>query len=445
MDMNQNPELAVYGLWHLGCTLVASWAKLGYSVVGIDPDQQIIRSLKNGKAPLLEPNLNKWIQTYLHKEQLQFSTDPAMAKNASFVFVAYDTPIDDKDRSSLDTIERAIESLIPHLSSSAILILSAQLPVGTSRRIRNQIQKQKPTVEIAYSPENLRLGEALSCYLQPGHIVIGTENSRTFQRLAELFKPMQAEIFSTNLPTAEMIKHGINSYLALSISLANQLADLCDISGADILQVIQVMRKDPRIGPKAYLSPGLGFSGGTLGRDLKVLENLSLISGDIAPLFGHTWEWNHQRYHRVYQILKTSLGTVKKKCIGLLGLTYKPGTSTLRRSLPLRIAKDLSKDGAILRVFDPQADYLESKDFRQYTICQSALEAANGCDALVLLTGWPEFRELDWGKIQKNMRIPLLLDPSNFLEKLALDQRGFRYIGLGRGKNYEKSGRMSKR
>jgi UDPglucose 6-dehydrogenase len=427
-------NIAVYGLWHLGSTLCAAWSKLGHSVVGIDPDSALVQNLQKGKAPLYEPGLDDLIQQNLQAKRLRFSTDARDASSASFIFVAYDTPIDDQDRSNLEVIHQAVDSLVPHLSESAILVLSAQLPVGAARRIRERIQKTKAKVEVAYSPENLRLGEALSCYLQPGHIVIGTENEKAASRLKELFAPMKAEVMSTNLPTAEMTKHGINSFLAASVTLANQLADLCDTSGADVTDVIRVMRLDPRIGPKAYLSPGVGFSGGTLGRDLQVLEEVSKASGNIAPLFGSLWKWNQQRYELVRKMLNKELKNLQGLNVGILGLTYKPGTSTLRRSLPLRIALDLHEAGAKVRVFDPKADFSQSEESKNFVVCKSARDAAEKSDAMVVLTGWPEFRELDWKEIKTTMKSPTLFDPANFLQSLALDKKGFRYIGLGRGK-----------
>lgn len=423
--------MSVYGLWHLGCTLSASWSKLGHAVVGIDPDEKLIAQLQSGKAPLFEPGLNELIQENQRKNRLRFSTQASDAKGSSVIFVAYDTPIDDEDRSHLKLIEKAIESLIPHMDEDAVIVMSAQLPVGASRKLRSKIQKRKPRVELAYSPENLRLGEALACYLKPGHVVIGTETPKTGEFLKELFAPMEATVFQVNLPTAEMTKHGINSFLANSITLANQLADLCDQTGANVTQIIEVMRRDPRIGSRAYLAPGFGFSGGTLGRDLRVLESVSRKSSIKAPLFGALWKWNQERYKIVRKKLDFLGKKWEGKKMGVLGLTYKPGTSTLRRSLPLKIALDLQKSGASIQVYDPKADYDEAKETRKFKKCSSVAEAAEKADALVVLTAWPEFREVSWKTIPSVMNQPIILDPSNFLHHLTLDQYGFKYIGLG--------------
>jgi len=339
-------EMAVVGLWHLGCVLAACWARLGCRVVGIDEDGERIAGLIQGKAPIHEPGLEEALKEALKAGRLRFARDLQAAGDCPFVFLAEDTPVREDDTSDLHPLQRTLERLGPHLRRGSVVIVSAQLPVGTARRLRQRLKRFDPTLELVYSPENLRLGQALACYLHPGHIILGAEDGDALERVRRLFAPMRAKILSMDLPSAEMAKHGINAFLACSIVLTNQLSDLCAAAGARAADVIAAMKQDPRIGPRAYLNAGIGFSGGTLGRDLKVLEGLSLRSGDCSPLFGCAWRYNDGRRRVVTRILKEALGDLNDRRIALWGLTYKPGTSTLRRSLPLTVARELVSEGA---------------------------------------------------------------------------------------------------
>jgi UDPglucose 6-dehydrogenase len=237
-----------------------------------------------------------------------------------------------------------------------------------------------------------------------------------------------------NLPSAEMAKHAINSFLAASITLSNQWADLCELAGADFWDVAEVMRHDPRIGRKAYLSPGIGFSGGTLGRDLRVLEQLGREGKQqVAPIFGDMWRYNQSRKNIVRARCEQALGSVEKRTIALLGMTYKPGTSTLRRSLPLEIAHELLKYGARLRAFDPKADWNEVACPPALTIVASAYEAVHDADLAILLTEWPEFQTLDYSSIKTRMASPIIFDTKNMLRarKGELENLGFKLLSIG--------------
>jgi UDPglucose 6-dehydrogenase len=286
-----------------------------------------------------------------------------------------------------------------------------------------------------YSPENLRLGEALACYARPGHIVIGADDHAAAEAVAGLFAPMEATCLRMSLASAEMTKHAINSFLAASITLSNQWADLCAAVGADFAEVAAAMKHDPRIGKRAYLSPGVGFSGGTLGRDLRVLDALNRAqAGGKCPIFGDIWNYNRARLEVVRDRCQQVLGGVQDRTIALLGMTYKPGTSTLRRSLPLQIAEDLATHGAAVRAFDPRADWNEVAPPRRVAVCASAYEAARGAEMLVLLTEWPDFRDLDYGRIKTAMTRPILFDTKNMLQsqRSDLERLGFRVLTIGR-------------
>ena len=428
------PKIGVVGLWHLGCVIAATWSKLGRVVRGIDFDEINVTNLSKGQPPIYEPELQDTIQASLEQGLLSFSKDPAHLKDCRFVFLAYDTPVRDDDSSDISLLEETIEAIASHLAPKTILIVSAQLPVGTARQFRNKLKAVDPSLEVVYSPENLRLGEAINCYLNPGHIVIGADEPQAGQAVAELFSPMQAECLFMNLPSAEMTKHGINSFLAASITLANQWADICTAVGADFAQVAAAMKCDPRIGKRAYLSAGIGFSGGTLGRDLQVLEGINQQIGDQSPIFGDIWQYNKARVKVVGKVAEDALGNLQGKTITLLGMTYKPGTSTLRRSLPLEVAYDLVARGALIRAYDPKADWSEAQLPERFESFASVYEAVEKADLVVLLTEWPEFKSLDFSEILKKMGGTIFFDTKSFLlERFEeMESLGFTVLSIGR-------------
>ncbi|MBS0625116.1 MAG: UDP-glucose/GDP-mannose dehydrogenase family protein [Verrucomicrobia bacterium] len=409
-------KIGVVGLWHLGCVISASWLKIGHEVVGIDFNEEAIQKLSQGKAPLFEPGLEETFEGGFKNGKLQFSTDPSLVKDCDFVFLAYDTPVDENDQCDLKTLEYALAQIGPHLK--APLVVSSQVPVGTCRRWRQAIEG----LEIIYSPENLRLGEAIQNYMNPGHIVIGADTEKGIQLGKSLFSAIPARYLTMSLPSAEMTKHAINSFLATSVTFANQLSDVCQIVGADYLQVVAAIKEDPRIGKRAFLKAGIGFSGGTLGRDLKVLD-----AYQATPFFGEIWNFNKIRPKLIVDRIRTSLGELQGKTIALLGMTYKPGTSTLRRSIPLEIAHLLVNQGAAVKVYDPKANWAEA-DLGAAQVTDSPYRLTEKADLLILLTEWEEFKTIDFIQIAKEMKTRAIFDPHRFWDDryLALQSIGFK-------------------
>jgi len=234
------------------------------------------------------------------------------------------------------------------------------------------------------------------------------------------------------MQSAELVKHGINSFLAMSIVFANGLSDLCEETGANIDDVVKGLKSDPRIGKKAYLAPGIGFSGGTLGRDLKVLDKFNTSVSGTAELFGFIHETNLKRKITIVKKIIKLIGGIKGKTVGILGLTYKPGTSTLRRSLPLEIVDLLIDEGTIVKVFDPKADYTELRFEPQFIITKSIEELSKNTDIFVLLTEWPEFEEFDWETIKSKMKNKLFFDTKNFLNRDKMKSIGFEFHSIGK-------------
>lgn len=431
--MQKEVKIGVVGLWHLGCVLSAAWSKLGFKVIGFDYSKQLIDDLNLNRPPVFEPHLEETLMNSKKENKLDFTDEIKLLGECDFIFLAYDTPVLDNDDSDLAPLERAIGDMGNVLKDGAVVIVSSQTPVGTCEKFRADLKKKNPAAELVYSPENLRLGEAINCYLNPGRIIVGAESETAVSKTVLFFSDIQAEIITMSLVSAEMVKHAINSFLANSIVFANHLADLCEVSGADILDVVKGVKSDERIGQKAYFSAGIGFSGGTLGRDIQVLSKLNKASGQRAFLYESLLRFNSDRKNVILNKISALLaGDFGGKTISVLGLTYKPGTSTLRRSLPLEIVEMLAKKGAKLKAYDPMANYDELDKKPLFQICASIDEAISESDLVVLLTEWNEFKKYDWEKGARLMRNKNFFDAKNFLCDMELYNKNYRYSGIGR-------------
>lgn len=405
-------KIGVVGLWHLGCVISASWSKIENNVIAFDYDSNNIERLKNGETPLFEPYLSETIKTNLLKKTLKFTNNISELNDCEFIFISYDTPVDDNDDSDTTILTKSIEDLSEILKNETIVIVSSQTPVGFCKELRTTLKKHNSNLDLAYSPENLRLGEAIKCYLEPDRIILGSSDNVTKDKCIELFYKITfttSPILSMNLESAEMVKHGINSFLATSIVFANHLSDICSNTGANIKDVIKGIKSDPRIGEKSYLSPGIGFSGGTLGRDLKVLKNANT---KYSKIFESIYNFNSERKYSIVSKIENIIGNLNNKKLGLLGLTYKPNTSTLRRSIPIDIANLLVEKKSIVNVFDPKADYSELVFEPKFNIKKNIEDIINNSDLIIILTEWKEFIDYDWNNIEKKI---IIFDTKNCL------------------------------
>jgi len=433
----ENKKVCVIGLWHLGSVVSVCLADLGYVVVGVDKDSAVVKNLNRGSPPLFEPGLEESLRSNLDSRRLSFTTDLSAAlKGSNYALITLDTPVNEKDEVDLSEIFAISTELSRCLENHSLIIVSSQVPVGTCEQIKSVIAQNNPSLDfdIAYSPENLRLGEAIQRFKNPERIVIGAESKSTLDKVEDFFAPISAPKVRMNLRTAEMTKHALNAFLATSISFANEIANLCDELGADALKVAEALRLDGRIGPKAPLLPGLGFAGGTLARDLKVLESLGNNCSYETHLISSVLKVNEQQNKIVGRKLKKVYGSIKGLTIGVLGLTYKAGTSTLRRSAALEIIKDLMDNGAVVKAYDPKADLEEIKLHKEFQFCSNPYMVARRADALVIVTDWPEFKILDFDSIKSAMKKPVLIDTKNMLNDELMIKKGFLYFGVGRGK-----------
>ncbi|MBI4994661.1 UDP-glucose/GDP-mannose dehydrogenase family protein, partial [Candidatus Peregrinibacteria bacterium] len=315
-------------------------------------------------------------------------------------------------------IWNALERTLPYIKPDTLVVVTSQVPVGTSEKIKDFIKSARPDIQCGYvyTPENLRLSEAVKCFLDPGRVVVGVERDEDFEKIREIFSPLRAELLRMSVVSAEVGKHALNSFLATSISFANDIADICEVVNADILDVIKVLRTDPRIGPKAFLTAGLGFSGGTLGRDLRVLMPIIKANHIEPSVIEAVFEKNSLRKHLVKNKLSDLFGSLRGKTVSFFGLTYKAGTKTLRRSMAIEIAKECVAAGAIVRLHDPEADIREVKELIDTFFSKDPYETAEGAEAIVVMTPWPVFKELDFSKLAGLTKTSkILFDTTNFL------------------------------
>ena len=430
-------KVCVIGIWHLGAVYSACLADLGYQVIGVDGDAKRIAELNKGIPPLFEPGLQELITSNIKSKRLTYTTDLNHAvKGASYVLITFDTPVNDQDEIDLSEIFDTAGRLAGCIENNSIILVSSQVPVGTCEEIKTIIKKQTPAldIDIAYSPENLRLGQAIDCFKKPERIVIGADNSATLDKVETLFSVVKAPVLKMNLRSAEMTKHALNAFLATSISFGNEIANICDEVGADALKVVTALRTEGRIGEKIPLFPGLGFAGGTLARDLKALKKIGREKGYETLLIDSVFTVNQRQNGVVVRKLERIYGSVKGLTIGILGLTYKPGTSTLRRSAALEIIKQLVDRGAKVRAYDPKANMNEVHEHIEFEFCTDVSTVAIDSDALVLITEWPEFKELDYARLKHIMKKPVFIDTKNLLDSQQMSAKGFSYFGIGRGK-----------
>lgn len=432
-------KICVVGTWHLGAVVSVCLADLGYFVVGVDKDPKKVEDLNRGVPPLFEPGLEELLVGSLGSKRLSYTTNLGEAvRGSSYVLITYDTPVSDKDEVDLSQIFATAEELSRYIENGMVIIVSSQVPVGTCDQIKEIVKRNNPSIDfdIAYSPENLRLGQAIERFKHPDRIVIGADSPSTLDKVERFFNVISAPKVRMNLRSAEMTKHAINAFLAGCISFANEIGNLCDEVGADALKVAEGLGTDERIGQKLPLKPGPAFAGGTLSRDLKILQNLGEGLNYETHLIDGILKVNEQQNNFVLRKLQKIYGSVNNLTLGVLGLTYKAGTSTLRRSAALEIIADLTAGGATVKAYDPKADPEEVKSHREFEFCADPYAVAKDSDALVFITDWPEFKELDFTLIQSLMKKPVLIDARNMLDSNQLMAKGFVYSGVGRGTDY---------
>lgn len=410
---------------------------MGYDVVAADSNSEHIAKLKQGHAQVFEPGLDSLLAKGIASGRLNFTTSHTEAvRGAPYVFVMFDTPVDENDQSDLTDIFRTIESIAPAIAPGATILVTSQVPVGTCDELKKILRKAAPdsTATFAYSPENLRLGQAIERFMAPPLPVIGCDDAETFEQLLKIFRPLAPEWHRVSLRSAEMLKHALNAFLGLSICFANELGNICDAVGADGMRVGEMLRLEPRVGAKAMLLPGLGFSGGTLARDMQTLRGLGRRHHLETPLLDGAWTSNAEQNRLVVRKLKKALPKLEGARVTVFGLTYKADTSTLRRSAALQVIADLAAEGAIVSAHDPKADRDELSALKGFTFFDDPLDAVRDAEALVLMTPWAAYKTVDFQAIKARMAYPYVLDTAGLWDANRLTAMGIVFDDIGRGR-----------
>lgn len=423
------------GLWHLGTVTAACLAAAGHDVIGLDFDAAVVAGLDVGKPPMFEPGLEDLVNAGLTSGRLCFTTSvEAAVNNADIVWIAYDTPVDDEDQADVGyVIERAVR-LFPHLRDHALVLISSQVPVGTTRQLEQLFATASGgrTVGFGYSPENLRLGKAIDVFTHPDRVVVGVRSTADREPVAELLRPFTNRIEWMAVESAEMTKHALNAFLATSVTFINEIAALCEQVGADATEVERALKSESRIGPKAYLSPGGAFAGGTLARDVVFLSSLGQARGVATHLLSSVKVSNDAHRQWAQQRLEQLLDGVAGKTVAVWGLTYKPGTDTLRRSSAIELCHWLVERGASVRAHDPAVKRLPPDLADHITLADSALSSIHGASALVVSTPWPEYRDVEARELSARMTRRLVVDANRFTGATLGDAVGIEYVSVGR-------------
>lgn len=426
-------RICVQGLWHLGTVTAACLASVGHEVIGLDCDEEVVQALQKNVPPLFEPGLAELVCAGQTSGRLKFSTSPHEAlAEAELLWVAYDTPVNEDDEANVEFVVAQIVFVLPHLNAKTTVLVSSQLPAGSIRRLEQIASDSYPTKEIsfAYSPENLRLGKALEVFLKPDRIVVGVRSHQDKARIAPALELITDRVEWMSIESAEMTKHAINAFLATSVVFANELASICEMVGADAKEVEKGMRTEFRIGPKAYLSPGGPFAGGTLARDVEYLKRIGFAGGIATPLLEAIRISNDQHKNWVRRKLTALFPKLNGIKIAVWGLTYKPGTDTLRRSLAVELCEWLLAEGADLAVHDPAVKELPAAWGPRVQRFDSPLHALNGVNVVVVATEWPEYRHVTCEQLSEMRTDLVLLDANRFVSHLK-SVTGVRYIAVG--------------
>ena len=439
-------RVAVVGTGYVGAVTATCFAHLGHSVVGLDSDSLLAGQLSNGQVPFIEPGLPAMLKSTQSSGRLRFTDSPEDAlAEAEFVFLCVGTPPGPNGSPDLTQLQRAIESLAPHLCADVVIVNKSTVPVGSGNWTRTMLEdalggSRQLSFDVVSNPEFLREGSAIEDFLHPDRIVLGGATSDV-GRVAELYQPILDQSFdggrpgvrptliTTDLASAEMIKYAANAFLATKISFANEMAQMCEVFGADIRQVRPAIGADHRVG-SAYLDPGVGWGGSCLGKDVAALISSGQEYGYFPSMLQATVEINAMQRASVVRKLQRELHVLTGRRIALLGLTFKPGTDDLRDAPALDIARRLLAVGAMVSAFDPVIKTLP-EDFRAMRLAGDVYEAAHRADAVLLITEWPEFRVIDPDELRRVMRGDLVVDGRNFLAENSFVESGLHLVGFG--------------
>jgi UDPglucose 6-dehydrogenase len=430
-------NVAVMGTGHVGLITCVALARIGHDVIGTDIDAERIGQLQRSVPPFYEPELESSLAAEMSSRRLRFTSEASDAlAEAHVVFICVGTPARADGHANLLAMERSATEIGRHAADGAVVVEKSTVPAGTAERLELTLQRESGgrPFEVASNPEFLREGSALKDALEPDRIVVGAGSDRAFRVMRELYAPLTSNgcpLIETDIATAELAKHASNAFLALKISFANALARICEVAGADVTSVADVMGSDPRIG-RAFLNAGLGYGGYCFPKDVAALERLAESLGYPFPMLTEVARVNDEAVDAAVRKVHEAVWNLEEKRIALLGLSFKPGTDDVRFSPALDLARRLIAAGADVAGYDPSGARTAKDDLPALEVVGDAYEAASGAHCLVLATEWEEFATLDLATLRNVMAYPVIVDARNALDADAIVAAGFTYYAMGR-------------
>jgi len=426
---SEREPIAVIGTGYVGLVSAAGFAEMGHEVWCVDIDAEKVERLRRGQVPIYEPGLQELLVA--HAGRLHFSTDLAEAlAHARLLFVAVGTPPTHSGDADLSAVHAVVDA-IP-ASRAHALVMKSTVPCGTGASLKRSFREHdKGGLAYVSCPEFLKEGAAVQDFLHPDRVVVGDDGDWAGDAVVELYAPLGAPLVRTDVASAEMIKLASNAFLATKISFINEIANVCEETGADVVEVARGMGLDGRIGPK-FLQAGIGYGGSCFPKDVDALKQLAGNSGYHFQLLTAVIEVNELQKRRVIGKLKEHLGGLSGKRVALFGLAFKPNTDDMREASSLVLCGRLSAEGAAVAAYDPVAEDQARKLVSGIAFADSPLDAATDADAVILVTEWPEFMKLDWKQVALAMRGNLVIDGRNALDPDAVRRAGLLYEGIGR-------------
>lgn len=431
-------HISVIGTGYVGLVTGACFAEFGVNVTCMDNDAKRIARLEKGEVPFYEPGINELVAKGVREGRLSFTTDIAASVDKALVmFIAVGTPSRNDGSADLSYVEEVGRGIARHLNGYKVIVTKSTVPVGTGDKLREVIQANQSgryRFDMVSNPEFLREGSAIEDFMRPNRVVIGADSEHAVAIMKDLYRPLyliETPIVVTDVPTAEMIKYASNAFLATKISFINEMATLCERVGADVQMVAKGMGLDHRIGPK-FLHAGPGFGGSCFPKDLAALLQTGERAGYRMQIAAAASKVNAEQRARMLGKVCDAVGELQGKTLALLGLSFKPNTNDLRESPALEMAQSLIKEGATVRAYDPTALEEGCRLMPELVPCHDPYESAEKADALIIMTEWNQFRNLDFEKLKTLLTQPVLLDLRNVYEPERVAAYGFRYIGVGR-------------
>lgn len=431
-------HISVIGTGYVGLVTGACFAEFGVNVTCMDTDARRIAMLEKGEVPFYEPGITELVAKAIKESRLTFTTDIAKAVDKALaIFIAVGTPPRPDGSADLSFVEEVGRGIARHMTGYKVIVTKSTVPVGTGEKLREVIranQSGRYRFDIVSNPEFLREGSAIEDFMRPNRVVIGADSEQAVAIMKDLYRPLyllETPFVVTDIPTAEMIKYASNAFLAVKISFINEVATVCERVGADVQIVARGMGLDNRIGSK-FLHAGPGFGGSCFPKDLAALVQTGERVGYPLRIAGAAAKVNYEQHLRMVEKIREAAGGLKGKTFGILGLSFKPNTNDMREAPSLTILKEMMKEGAVVKAYDPAAMEETTKLLPGLIACKDTYDVADGADGLVIMTEWNQFRNLDFDRLKKSMRHPLLLDLRNVYDSERVVGMGFHHVSVGR-------------